>query len=211
MGLTSDLGHRIELVSMDPHFHNITIALHRQQLDGGPAYLINSYSGKEGASDRIAFIRRAMETLGGMVPNSEGLLQFPCGDPHGLACRRLFLEACKVDPESNVSVRSLAVLDKKSGLEMVVNSLGDGFYNVSSEGESKKKVSRVSAVTGGLMKLGEMHAVEAREHQAAFPCGHAHDALVGVLLVRAPNVRAALREQELAAVRGVLASPSQQR
>ena len=94
---------------------------------------------------------------------------------------------------------------------MVVTSLGDGFYNVSSEGQGKNKVPRVSAVTGGLMKLGEMHAVEGREDQAAFPCGHAHDVLVGVLLVRAPNVRAAFREQELAAGRGVLASPSQQR
>ena len=95
MGLTRDLGHRIELVPMDPHFHNITIALHRQQLEGGSAYLINTYSGKKDAADRIAFVRRAMETLGGMELTPEGLLRFPCGDPHELACRRLFLEACK--------------------------------------------------------------------------------------------------------------------
>ena len=211
MGLTKDLGYRIELVSMDPHFHNITIAFHRQDLDTGPAYLINSYSVKDGTDDRIAFVRGAMQTLGGMVTTSAGLLQFPCGEPHELACRRLFLDACKVDPDSAVNVRPLCVLDKKSGLDMVVSSLGDGFYNVSSKGESKKKASRISALTGGLMKLGELHAVEGRDDQAAFPCGHAHDALVGVLLVRAPNVRAALREQELAATRGVLASPSQQR
>ena len=37
-----------------------------------------------------------------------------------------------------------------------------------------------------------------------------YDALLGLLLVRAPNVRAIVREQEMAASRGVLAAPSQQ-
>ena len=37
MPQTLDLGERIELVSMDPHFHDISIGLYRQD-DGGPAY-----------------------------------------------------------------------------------------------------------------------------------------------------------------------------
>ena len=41
----------------------------------------------------------------------------------------------------------------------------------------------------------------------AFPCGLTHDALVGLLLPRALNVRAALREEETKATRGVLVSP----
>jgi hypothetical protein len=44
----------------------------------------------------------------------------------------------------------------------------------------------------------------------SFPCGERHDALVGLLLVRAQNLRAALREEELTATRGILAAPSAQ-
>ena len=60
------------------------------------------------------------------------------------------------------------------------------------------------------MKLAEMDEVSGTLDQVVFPCGQVHDALVGLLLVRAPNVRAVLREQEAVASRGVLAAPSQQ-
>ena len=43
-----------------------------------------------------------------------------------------------------------------------------------------------------------------------FACGASHDALVGLLLPRAINVRATLRETEEAAGRGLLLAPSQQ-
>jgi hypothetical protein len=45
----------------------------------------------------------------------------------------------------------------------------------------------------------------------AFPCGHSHDALIGLLLPRALNVRAVLREEEAAVGRGNLVAPSQQK
>ena len=44
----------------------------------------------------------------------------------------------------------------------------------------------------------------------AFDCAESHDALVGLLLTRAPNVRVVLREEEMDASRGVLTAPSQQ-
>ena len=47
-------------------------------------------------------------------------------------------------------------------------------------------------------------------NEAYFACGHDHDELVGLLLGRALNVRAAMREAEAAAARGVLAAPSAQ-
>jgi hypothetical protein len=46
--------------------------------------------------------------------------------------------------------------------------------------------------------------------KVAFGCGQPHDALVGLLLIRAPNVRAAMREAEMMAARGVLGVPGQQ-
>ena len=44
MGRTVDIGRRIELVSMDPHFHNISIGLYRQSRPAGPEFLIHTYS-----------------------------------------------------------------------------------------------------------------------------------------------------------------------
>ena len=66
MSLTTDLGRRIELVSMDPHFHNISIALYRQKASQGAVFLVHSYSGKEGTRQRLEFVARAMCVLGGM-------------------------------------------------------------------------------------------------------------------------------------------------
>jgi hypothetical protein len=47
MGKTIDLGRRIELVPMDPHFHNISIALYRQQTGDGPVFQVHSYSNRK--------------------------------------------------------------------------------------------------------------------------------------------------------------------
>jgi diacylglycerol kinase family enzyme len=63
-------------------------------------------------------------------------------------------------------------------------------------------------VSNGLKKLAEMSAAEGR---LAFGCGMPHDLLTGMLLPRALNVRAVLREEEMAATRGVLAAPSAQK
>ncbi len=55
-----------------------------------------------------------------------------------------------------------------------------------------------------------MMPIEGSPNQVAFSCGQSHDALAGLLLPRALNVRVALRDEETAAGRGVLAAPSQQ-
>ncbi len=55
-----------------------------------------------------------------------------------------------------------------------------------------------------------MERWEACETGVKFGCGTPHDALMGLLLYRALNARAALRETEMMASRGVLAAPSAQ-
>lgn len=210
MGQTVDIGRRIELVPLDLHFGDISIGLYRQYDEAGPAYRVFTYSRREGVGDRIAFVVKAMEVLGGMEPADGGRLRFPCGYEHNLAVKRVFLEACKLDPGGPVEPRPLEILDKKSGLQIQVLSEGDGVYRVTAHGESKDRERRISFIAGGLMKLAEMDEVSGTLDQVVFPCGHVHDALIGLLLVRAPNVRAVLREQETAASRGVLAAPSQQ-
>ena len=209
MGRTVDIGGRIELVSMDPNFHEITIGLYRQEHHGGPAYRVHTYSGRTGVDERIGFVADAMTVLGGMEQTPDGLLRFPCVEAHELTCRRVFLEACKLASGSEVVGRPLRILDRKSGLNVTVSSLGEGVYRVGAEGEGKDGARRTSAISGGLVKLGEMQSVDS--DTVAFSCGHAHDEALGLLLVRAPNVRSAVREQEMAGSRGVLASPSQQR
>jgi hypothetical protein len=212
MGQIVDIGRRIELVPMDSYFHDIAIALYQQQQDIGPSFLVHTYSRIEEASQRIKFVIETMQTLGGMTATESGLLQFPCGLDHQLACKRIFLEACKFDSTHLVESRPDTIFDKKSSRNVTVLSHGNGRYQVTADGDGTGKERRVSAIAGGLIKLGDMMAFDEKNpDQIAFPCGCSHDALVGLLLVRAPNVRAVVREQQMTASRGVLSSPSQQK
>jgi hypothetical protein len=208
MGETLDLGRRIELVPMDAHFHDITVALYRQLCNEGPAFVVHTYSHIEGAKKRTVSIVKAMQVLGGMELTSDGRLQFSCKENHELACRRVFLEACKLQSDEPIQPRPLNVLDKKSGLNITIASVGAGVYDVRADGDAKSKERRISAIAGGLIKLGQM--IDERVDRVSFACGQSHDAMVGLLLVRAPNVRAIMREQEMASSRGVLSAPSQQ-
>lgn len=206
-----NIGRRVELVPIDTHFKDITIALYRQQLHARTVYRVHTYSRLDGVTDRIQAVMKSMCILGGMQETSDGLLCFPCGARHEAACRRVFLEACKHASDTPVEPRPLQILDKKSQLTISVESVGNGIYNVSSNGEGRSATRRVTAIAGGLKKLGKMNTdAENPDYSISFSCGHSHDALVGLLLVRAPNVRVILRQEEATASRGVLSAPSQQ-
>ena len=212
-----DIGRRIELIPIDPHFHDITIGLYCQQTVDAttgkdfPAFLVHTYSQISGAAERIESVRQAMQTLGGMLRTPDGLLYFACNSAHEAACRRVFLEACKLTSNASVEPRPLNILDKKSQLTITVDSTGKGIYRVTAESDGRGASRRISAIAGGLMKLGEMESIETdNKDTVAFACAQPHDALVGLLLIRAPNVRVVLREEERESSRGVLAAPSQQ-
>lgn len=206
MGEIVDIGRRIELIPMDPHFHEISVGLYCQ--DGEtPKFIAHSYSRKPGASERMAFIRDAMAVLGGMVQEGD-TLAFPCGHEHNASVRRAFLEAGKLATGSELVEKTMSTLDKKSGLTIRVVPEGGGSYRVIAEGDAKSPERRIRVVGNGLAKLGEMALLA--EDQVRYPCGQDHHALTGLLLVRAPNVRAIAREQEMNMSRGVLAAPSQQ-
>ena len=213
MTLTADIGERFELVPMDALCGNISIGLYRQFRGMGSEFVVHTYSRREGARQRAEFVARAMATLGGMELNSDNPLRlwFPCHAQHKMAVRRVFLEACKLDPANEFAPRPLAILDKKSGRTITVTSLGGGVYQVTADGEEEGKTSRVAAVAAGLTKLGEMTSVEQPPERISFSCGKAHDAMIGLLLIRALNVRAILREEEMMASRGVLSAPSAQK
>ena len=207
MAAVLSIGQRIELISMDPHFHDISIGLYRRSGDR-TGFTVHSYSTKDGAAGRISFIRKAMCVLGGMT-DVDGLLSFPCGAEHRAAVSRVFLEAGKLE-SGDIEAKPLQNQDRKSGLVMKVSDLGQGLYQVDAEGDEKTRVRRIKVVANGLAKLGEATLVEGRDDQIQYECRQDHHALTGLLLVRAPNVRALVREQEMAMSRGVLAAPSQQ-
>ena len=211
MASIANIGRRVELVPIDTHFKDITIALYRQQQGVRAFYKVHTYSGFDGVIDRIKEVVQSMQILGGMQVTSDGLLYFPCGERHEAACRRVFLEACKLPSGTPAESRPLNILDKKSQLTISVDSVGQGVYHVSSNGEGRSAERRVTAIAAGLKKLGEMDTDKKNEDDGVvFACGHSHDALVGLLLVRAPNVRVILREEQASASRGVLTAPSQQ-
>jgi hypothetical protein len=124
-------------------------------------------------------------------------LRFPCGAAHQAAAKRIFLEASKLPSDAAVGPKPLSTPDKKSGGVVTVESLGGGEYRVPA-----------GAAINGLKKLAEM---EGADDRVKFACGYAHDAAIGLLLPRALNVRAVLREEEAAASRGLLVAPSAQK
>lgn len=212
MSTVTDIGVRVELVPMDSHFHEISVALYRQDRSEGPVGLLHTYSSKAGADGRIAFLARAMTVLGGLEPveGSDRLVRFPCGGWHSAAAKRLFLEACKLDSASSPAPRPLEIVDRKTGQTIQAQPLGEGSYRVLADGVTDAAPSRAPAVAHGLAKLGELTVKGDDATAVSFPCHSNHHDLIGLLLVRALNVRAALREEELTSSRGVLSAPSAQ-
>jgi hypothetical protein len=209
MAVSVDIGRRIELLAMDSAFEDITVGLYLDESTGVPAFRVHTYSARPGAAERIAFLRDAMQKLGAMLPLSNGspLLRHECGDSHTLATRRLFLEAGKLATDSIVQPRPASIFDKKSAQDITVERTGSG-YEVHAHGSDP---GRASSVAAGLAKLGALLRNAEFLERVEFPCGHSHDALIGLLLPRALNVRAVLREEEMSASRGVLAAPSAQK
>lgn len=212
MATIADLGTRIELVSMDRHFHDISIALYEQERDGATVALVHTYSSKGGVSGRLESVVDSMTALGGLerVRSQELAVQFACGAWHRAAARRAFLEACKIALGGPTEARPLEAEDGRRGQHIRIESEGSGRYRIHAEGADDEAKSRAPAIARGLAKLAEVRLDE-DDTTVVFECGEDHDEIVGLLLVRALNLRATLREEEAASSRGVLAAPSAQK
>jgi hypothetical protein len=208
--IRDDLDRRIELVSMDRFCEDITVALYL--MGDSNSATVHSYSDRPAVPGRLDWLTQAMLRLGGMRPagNDSRTVSFNCGAWHGLAARRTFLEACKVDPANALAVRPLATNDGRTGQYITVTPRGDGRYWISAVAEEATAESRAPAVAAGLAKLAGLDIDVGDPTIVSFSCGVPHDELVGLLLPRAINVRAALRELEQNASRGVLVAPSAQ-
>jgi hypothetical protein len=211
MRVLTDIGHRVELVPMDPHLSDISIGLYCKETTDGPLGIVHSYSGIGGVDERIGFVAKAMTVLGGMerIADGDGTVRFPCRTWHGAAAKRLFLEACKHNPTAPLAPRPLEVPDTRSEQVIQIESLGDGAYMVHAKGATEETPSRAPAIAAALAKLTEL-SLSDDALVVSFPCGHEHDSLIALMLLRAQNLRAVLREEEMKASRGVLAAPSAQ-
>ena len=208
-----DLGERVELTAIYPHFHDISIGLYKRTNGrGNTEFQVHSYSSQEGVDNCLRHVAASMILLGGME-DADGsfTVGFGCGGSHVKACRRVFIEACKVPPGEALQAKPLRIFDKKTERNISLEKLsGREAYRVTADGPEDGRARRVSAVAAGLAKLADLPRVDGEEDLVVFPCSGGHDPLVGLLLIRALNVRATLREQDSAAGRGVLSAPSAQ-
>ncbi len=210
MPVRTDLGQRVELVSVDPRFHDVSVGLYRKETEQGPVAVVHSYSGRPGIEARTAFITEAMRVLGGLeaVGGADSGLTLTCHEWHNAALKRLFLDCFRVDAGEELTVRPLVAPDTRSEQTIALVPLGSGVYRVDSTGATDEEPTRAPAITRALVRLVQLDEVD--ETTVAFSCGHDHHELMGLMLVRAQNLRAALREEELTAGRGVLAAPGAQ-
>ena len=121
---------------MDSHFHEISIGLYRQQgTYKVPSSSFTTYSGLDGARERVEFVTRTMVVLGGMeaVEGDGRRARFACNSSHDFACRRVFLESCKWDPAVAVEPKPLTIFDRKSDGNVTVSSLVDDAHTASPE------------------------------------------------------------------------------
>ena len=212
MGKTLNLGHRIELLPMDKHCEDISLGLYQQPDKDGPRFLVHTYSRAEAVHRRVAFIRAALKVMTGLqeADRAGGWMRFPCRALHLRAIKRAFLDLCKLETDAPLTPKPLVAFDKKAGCNLKIVSLGDGRYETSAEHDSDAASKRATALARGYAKLCELALDQSNPNRVAFDCQKRHDELIGMLMFRAQNVRASMREQEMAASRGVLSSPSEQ-
>ena len=132
MGLTVDLGRRIELVPMDPHFRDISIALYRRDkvaLDW--RWLVHSYSRRDGNA-RAPGVHRRSHDGSGRHWNAVSGERWPASAfSFEAAIFRWRPEEFSWRPASVPSgdwrsgPRPLTIFDKKSQSQVRVASLGE--------------------------------------------------------------------------------------
>jgi hypothetical protein len=205
-----ELGRRVELVSMDPYCDDISVGLYLRDGEEGPVGTVHSYSTREGTPARVAAIAATMRALGDLEQGADVEVRFPCRTWHGAAAKRLFLESCKHDPATATHDSPLEVPDTRSEQRISVIPGPGGSYDVRAEGATDEVPSRAPAIARAIAKLAQLDVRGEDETTVVFPCGQRHDQLVALLLGRAQNLRQILREEEMAASRGVLTAPSAQ-
>jgi hypothetical protein len=194
------LGHCIELVSIDPNFHDITVGLFIKDR----ILTISSYSRIDGVDDRIEQIRDRCTILGDVeaVEGTTDQLRLVSDLYLDRALRFMFIAAVEKDPAAEMPSGRIAAPDTKTKLTFVVEGAeenGQYVYTVSSEGEAERPEMRVRAVVGGFIRYSDCVRVD--KNKFSFPDGKKYDNFARLILPLARNVSAVeaqLEQSELA-------------
>jgi len=181
-------GRCLELVSMDPNFHGISVGLYAKE---GVA-TVWTFSRRPGVEERLRKIRDQLVALGGLEPvaGTHDQIRSPCGQLHGRPTKFLMMQAVEKDPNYSLPDGETGVKDLRSGLMLGVDSEerdGRVVYHVKATGDAPNRAARLRAVASGFVRYGEMETTE--DGGVVFPCGYRHDELVRLLLPYARNVR----------------------
>ena len=194
-------GKCMELISMDPNFHEITVGLYVKDGIG----TVWTFSGKPGVEKRVEEIRDQLVELGGMVPvkDTHNQAKFPDGEMYDRPLRFLLRQAVEKPYGTRHPEGRIEIKDLRSPLQIIATPEeieGRWIYRVTAEGEYKNPKMRVRAVTQGFVRYGEMEKVDV--DAVTFPHGGRRDELIRLVLPYARNVTGTADMLEAEALRG---------
>lgn len=192
-------GNCVELVPMDPNFHDISVGLYER--DG--VATVWTFSRRPGVEDRMREIVERLILLGGMERAGEwNRMRFPCRRIHTRPLKFLTVAAIERTAERD-RPEELRIQDSKSALMIeMTGEQADGryVYRVSATGEAKNPALRLKAIIAGFLRYGEMEKID--ETTVSFNCGHRHDGLARLILPYSRNISAVEDALEADALRG---------
>ena len=169
-------GRCLELVPMDPHFHDVSVGLYVK--DG--TCTVWTFSRKPGVRQRIRKIRDQIVALGGLVPveGTQDQARWSCGYFHVRPAKLLIAEAVSKSPGYAPAQGEMSLRDTRTDLIFSVAGReedGRWVYQISGEGEAPNIPMRLRAMVTGFARYGEMEKVS--DTEMTFPCGRRHDML----------------------------------
>ena len=191
-------GKCLELVPIDPHFHDISVGLYAKDRIA----TVWTFSRRDGAAGRIEQVRDQLAALGDLAPveGTHDQLRPCCGTVHQRPLKFLMMQAVEKDP--SFTYPQGRTKDLRSALMLGFESEeveGRTVYHVTAEGEAPNAAGRLRAVTSGFVRYGEM---ERANGGLAFGCGAKHDPLMKLLLPYARNVTGTQDMLDADALRG---------
>jgi hypothetical protein len=194
-------GRCLEIVPMDPNFHNISVGLYVK--DG--ICTVWTFSRKPGVQERVEQIRDQLVTLGGVKPvdGTHNQARFPCGYLHERPVKFLLNQAVGKAPDYAPPYGQMSLKDLRSALTLHVTGAeqdGRWVYQISGQGEVPNPAMRLRMVVAGFLRYGEMEKVS--DTEVAFPCGQRHDELIRLLLPYSRNISSVEGMMAAEALRG---------